>query len=401
MGDIDELPDYPEGEDNAPLMLLALDGGGVRGASELVILEELMHRIRFKIWTNQKKQNPRLKFSQVPEPKPCDYFDLCGGTSTGGIIAILLARLRLPVSVCLEIYGKLSQDIFPPASYLSSILNYKGLVHSRFDHRILTRAIQDTLSSCDLVDSQDRRPDAPLLTEKSGPERRCHAFVTATPYNAAQRNQPRLFRTYQARSNVQMNGASPMIWEAARATSAAPTFFDPITIKLGEAEETFVDGGFGCNNPVFQVLQEAQNQFPGRQIGCLVSIGTGMPAVREVRDSANVNIFQRMAFSLTQAADQITVYERIATTCEVAHQEMSKRALSDPDLEGRYYRFNVQQGTQYMSLERWDMLGELRVYTQAYIESQVIGGTTVNSQLQKLAGILYAHRRLRAGEVIR
>lgn len=74
MGDIDELPDYPEGEDNAPLMLLALDGGGVRGASELVILEELMHRIRFKIWTNQKKQNPRLKFSQVPEPKPCDYF---------------------------------------------------------------------------------------------------------------------------------------------------------------------------------------------------------------------------------------------------------------------------------------------------------------------------------------
>ena len=49
--------------------LLALDGGGVRGLSALMILEQLMEAV-----------NP-----DAP-PKPCDYFDMIGGTSTGGYV---------------------------------------------------------------------------------------------------------------------------------------------------------------------------------------------------------------------------------------------------------------------------------------------------------------------------
>lgn len=49
------------------LCLLSLDGGGVRGMSILRILEELMRKV--------DPDNP---------PKPCDYFDMIGGTSTGG-----------------------------------------------------------------------------------------------------------------------------------------------------------------------------------------------------------------------------------------------------------------------------------------------------------------------------
>jgi patatin-like phospholipase/acyl hydrolase len=49
------------------LCLLSLDGGGVRGLSSLCIIEELMRKV--------DKENP---------PKPCDYFDMIGGTSTGG-----------------------------------------------------------------------------------------------------------------------------------------------------------------------------------------------------------------------------------------------------------------------------------------------------------------------------
>jgi patatin-like phospholipase/acyl hydrolase len=49
------------------LRLLALDGGGARGLSALMILEELMEKI-----------NPDSP------PKPCNYFDMIGGTSTGG-----------------------------------------------------------------------------------------------------------------------------------------------------------------------------------------------------------------------------------------------------------------------------------------------------------------------------
>ena len=62
--------------------ILSLDGGGIRGLSSLLILRTIMERIRL---ANQLSQTP----------KPCDYFDLIGGTSTGGLIAIMLGRLRL------------------------------------------------------------------------------------------------------------------------------------------------------------------------------------------------------------------------------------------------------------------------------------------------------------------
>jgi patatin-like phospholipase/acyl hydrolase len=51
------------------LRLLALDGGGVRGLSSLMILERLMQTI--------DPEHP---------PKPCEYFDMIGGTSTGGFV---------------------------------------------------------------------------------------------------------------------------------------------------------------------------------------------------------------------------------------------------------------------------------------------------------------------------
>ncbi|POR32898.1 Uncharacterized protein TPAR_06903 [Tolypocladium paradoxum] len=57
--------------DNRPLCLLALDGGGVRGLSELVVLEEIMNRIKYDLDLDG-------------DPVPADFFDLIGGTSTGG-----------------------------------------------------------------------------------------------------------------------------------------------------------------------------------------------------------------------------------------------------------------------------------------------------------------------------
>jgi patatin-like phospholipase/acyl hydrolase len=56
------------------LRLLALNGGGVRGLSALMILQQLMETI--------DSENP---------PKPCDYFDMIGGTSTGGQVIITTA----------------------------------------------------------------------------------------------------------------------------------------------------------------------------------------------------------------------------------------------------------------------------------------------------------------------
>lgn len=59
--------------DTEGLCLLSLDGGGVRGLSSLYILRGLMLRL-----------NDERKKVNLPQVKPCDIFDLIGGTSTGG-----------------------------------------------------------------------------------------------------------------------------------------------------------------------------------------------------------------------------------------------------------------------------------------------------------------------------
>lgn len=65
--------------------ILSLDGGGVRGLSSLLVLRQIMEEIQRQTDAQET-------------PRPCDYFDLIGGTSTGGLIAIMLGRLRMVFS---------------------------------------------------------------------------------------------------------------------------------------------------------------------------------------------------------------------------------------------------------------------------------------------------------------
>ena len=57
------------------------DGGGIRGLSELLIIKEIMHRLMVEENAKRESDGQPLLTSL---PKPCDYFDLIGGTGTGG-----------------------------------------------------------------------------------------------------------------------------------------------------------------------------------------------------------------------------------------------------------------------------------------------------------------------------
>lgn len=106
------------------LCLLSLDGGGVRGLSSLLILQKLMESI--------DPDNP---------PKPCEYFDMICGTSTGGLIAIMLGRLRLTVDQCIHEYQNLSPLIFTQKHMVP--FNSKLKVHGRFNTQGFEKCIQD------------------------------------------------------------------------------------------------------------------------------------------------------------------------------------------------------------------------------------------------------------------
>jgi patatin-like phospholipase/acyl hydrolase len=71
--------------------VLTLDGGGVRGLSSLLILREIMENV------SRERGLPETEM-----PKPSEHFDLIGGTSTGGLIAIMLGLLGMVTSILKE-----------------------------------------------------------------------------------------------------------------------------------------------------------------------------------------------------------------------------------------------------------------------------------------------------------
>jgi len=161
---------------------------------------------------------------------------------------------------------------------------------------------------------------------------------------------PRLFRTYKA---PEYQSPNCMIWEAARATSASPTFFERIVVN----GEPFIDGGVGNNNPVHQVLEEAELMFPDRHITCIVSIGTGQAETISIPKSDGIQRAIR--------PNVVEAMRKIATDCEASAQDAARRFEHTP---GIYFRFNVDQGMQDVGLEQWDKLDGVRAHTGQYIQ---------------------------------
>ena len=162
---------------------------------------------------------------------------------------------------------------------------------------------------------------------------------------------PRLFRTYQA---PKYPSPKCKIWEAGRATSAWPLFFENISID----GEPYVDGGMGCNNPVQQVLQEAKLIFPHRHVACIVSIGTGHGRTISIPGS-RPGWFQR-----TLPRQVVNAMREIATDCEGNAEAAARDFASTP---GIYFRLNVDQGMQEVGIEQWEKLDMVRAHTGQYI----------------------------------
>jgi len=168
-------------------------------------------------------------------------------------------------------------------------------------------------------------------------------------------NIPVLFRSYPS----QETHSGCKIWEAARATSAAPTFFK--RIEIGN-QQPFIDGGLGCNNPSKLLLKEAKVVFPTHQIGCLVSIGTGQAEVISIRASG---FFQQIV-----PTDIINALKAISIDCEATHEEMSLLFENSPNI---YFRINVEQGMQGIKLSEWEKMANVEAHTMQYLRKDEVG----------------------------
>jgi hypothetical protein len=143
------------------------------------------------------------------------------------------------------------------------------------------------------------------------------------------------------------------IWEACRATSAATSFFSPI--KIGRNGQEFLDGATGANNPIRKLWNEAigvwGSSFETR-VQCLVSIGTGKPAVTP---------FGQDPFAIAKTLVAIaTETEKTADEFRKEHQEL--------DYRDAYYRFNVSGGLEDVGLEEAKSKGRIQTMTDAYMD---------------------------------
>jgi patatin-like phospholipase/acyl hydrolase len=102
------------------LRVLCLDGGGIKGYTSLLILKRIFRTM--------------VAEGQLDEiPKPCDVFDLIVGTSTGGLIAVMLGRLHMTIDECIAKYEQLGQEVFGKKVHGGTFGKlFKGLSNSAF-----------------------------------------------------------------------------------------------------------------------------------------------------------------------------------------------------------------------------------------------------------------------------
>ncbi|KIM98305.1 hypothetical protein OIDMADRAFT_202122, partial [Oidiodendron maius Zn] len=284
--------------DTTGLCLLSLDGGGVRGLSTLYILKSIMNRL-----------NHERKAAALPPVKPCEIFDLIGGTNTGGLIAIMLGRLEMDVDECITAYSELAAAVFGEQSS-----------HISFN----------------------------IIGKEVGLNADHIRFVCAADCNT--RDIVRL-RSYSLPDELNV---SATIYQVALATSAATTFFDPVSI----GDHTFADSALGANNPVDEVEGEASNIWCSetrdlkRLVKCFISIGTGNPGKKPFENSMIKFLRERVLQIVTETSN--------------TEKKFIARWARHFD-EKRYFRFDVDQGLQDIGLDEYQNKGTIQLATAGYL----------------------------------
>ena len=214
-----------------PRRVLSIDGGGIRGIIPALVLAHL----------------------EQHAGKPCsELFDLMVGTSTGGMLALGLAldndegKALFTASQLVKLYEEHGSQIFEQSLW-RKVRSVGGMLEEAYSHEALEAIL-------------DRYFGERALSA-------CRVPTMVTSYDIQHR------RTVFLKS-WHADHAELLCKEAARATSAAPTYFEPATLEWASESRTLIDGGVFMNSPSVSAYAEARKLFPDEEIA-LLSIGTG------------------------------------------------------------------------------------------------------------------------------
>jgi len=195
--------------------ILSIDGGGIKGTYSIAFLSRL---------------------EELTKQKIVDSFNLVCGTSTGGLIALLLGAGYSPQEI-LGFYKNYAKIIFPPNKKMSFFDKLSG--KAKFSQDPLKEVLKEYFKDKKMKDS---------------------CINLCIPAVDADNEKPTVFKT--GHSNTYIRDPNLLMLDVALATSAAPTYFPSHNIEsLGR---NFVDGGLSANNPALIGVIEAITLFVGR-----------------------------------------------------------------------------------------------------------------------------------------
>ncbi|MGB6761149.1 patatin-like phospholipase family protein [Mycobacterium sp.] len=203
-----------------PKKLLALDGGGIRGVITLEVLLRLESMLAEQLGAGD-------------DFVLGDYFDYIGGTSTGAVIATGLAK-GLRVEQLLDLYVTRGEEMFDHASL-------RRRYHYRYGSWRLRELLQGLLGEDTTLGSEQLKTLLLVVVRNA---------TTDSPWPLS--NNPNALFNDPSRAD---NNLAIPLWQLVRASTAAPVYFPPEVVTLGEQRFVFVDGGLTVyNNPAFQLF---------------------------------------------------------------------------------------------------------------------------------------------------
>ena len=299
-----------------PVRILSLDGGGIRG----ILAGQLLVALERELQALSGRASARI----------ADYVDLVAGTSTGGILACALlapdaqGRPRYSAEQVVGFYLERGDEIFS-VGFWKKLSSGGGLNDEKYPAAELESALRDYFGDLRLKD---------LLKP-----------CVITAYDI-ERRQVHLFTQHDARTDPAYDFA---VRDVARATSAAPTYFEPPRIRSAtNVRYPLIDGGLFANNPTLVAYSEArQMDFPGRAAKptakdlAILSLGTGPTGEGsrkvydwdEAKDWGKVGWAPAVIDILMTAAEDVTAF----------HMKMIYDTLG-PGMQHRYLRLHPVLG---------------------------------------------------------
>lgn len=278
------------------IRILSLNGGGVRGLYTISVLAEF----------------ERILADGDESYSIAEHFDLIAGTSIGGLLAIGLADGKTARELKTKVLEH-ATTIFPPRrSLFPKVLwdiwkGIRAILRNRYNGENIGKAVVDIVGSDRTIRDLQRRVLIPTVN-----------ITTGKPLFVKTCHNPRFTRDDRLK-----------LVDVARATSAAPTYFEPHYIE--ELEAYFVDGGLVANNPSYVAYHEAitdlKEEFEVNSDSQVYVLNIGTMASDFCINPERIHKMFSGYFRLWGLGS--TLVETVMTGNQWMHGKMASRALSD------------------------------------------------------------------------